>query len=525
MKNNTEIMSGFSFKTVSDDFEVEFDIITPVAEVSESDRRLQIIKKERTTVESKLTENSKKIDELNHEIDRLTNHADGIDYMVAVGSGIIAGVVDSLWVGEFSFERGKKWGSEKVENFVKNVANKKGYKGDDLKGATRYLEKYGAPSDSVTAAFGGGLQHHLRDFAHHPTPIGLTFSMLTQFTGNAYGTDTKGSYQKVKIENTTFIGKDIPQKFLFGTVFWFFHMVSDMAGSSSTMGAGTGLPGPILSLLKEISALPFIKSISTKDGVNQFSLWISKLFNGTLLSERDESGKLIKDSANLMRFDLRAELGILYELGRQAIPVILNECIVRGFYFIRRLIMEIRDKGIKSIRDLNRIEWKKCLPWKNRTLIRMLTIATGTFLAFDAIDAAIRGAIKSGGNPAVFAKEFLLRVNFVGVGRFAVAVFSDVKMGVQRSKRRNERIAIYSEQLHLSNSKIFYLQAESWVAAERTEQTISEAYDTMEKSVMFYEKSFIAIDEDLNVIGHNIEQVEENNPGLLDEINTALMWG
>jgi hypothetical protein len=65
----------------------------------------------------------------------------------------------------------------------------------------------------------------------------------------------------------------------------------------------------------------------------------------------------------------------------------------------------------------------------------MLTIATGTFTLVDLTDAAIRGALKSGGNAALFAKEFVLRVNFVGVGRFAVAAATDIAMGVNRSLR------------------------------------------------------------------------------------------
>ena len=80
---------------------------------------------------------------------------------------------------------------------------------------------------------------------------------------------------------------------------WFFHMVSDMAGSSTSVGkgsAGTGLPGPIVSFLKEISALPIFRNMN-KDGYKEFSVWISKLFNGTLLGKRDESGKLIENPA------------------------------------------------------------------------------------------------------------------------------------------------------------------------------------------------------------------------------------
>lgn len=79
-------------------------------------------------------------------------------------------------------QEGRDWSSEKINDVVLNIAKKNGYEGDDLQGAIRYLEKFGAPSDSVYSDFGGALQHHLRDFAHHASIVGLIFSMLTQFT-------------------------------------------------------------------------------------------------------------------------------------------------------------------------------------------------------------------------------------------------------------------------------------------------------------------------------------------------------
>lgn len=41
------------------------------------------------------------------EIERLTNNADTIDYIIAVSSGVIAALIDSLWVGEFSLKEVK----------------------------------------------------------------------------------------------------------------------------------------------------------------------------------------------------------------------------------------------------------------------------------------------------------------------------------------------------------------------------------------------------------------------------------
>ena len=52
-----------------------------------------------------------------------------------------------------------------------------GCKDNDIKSCVAFLEQnYHIPADGNTADFGGGLQHHLRDFAHHPTIVGLIFS-------------------------------------------------------------------------------------------------------------------------------------------------------------------------------------------------------------------------------------------------------------------------------------------------------------------------------------------------------------
>ena len=83
-----------------------------------------------------------------------------------------------------------------------------------------------------------------------------------------------------------------------------------MAGSSSTAGitGGTGIPGPILALAKEISAIPLFRDLKVNDDAS-LSLFLSKLFNGTLMMQRDENGQIIKES--VIKFDLRGELGVV----------------------------------------------------------------------------------------------------------------------------------------------------------------------------------------------------------------------
>lgn len=479
-------------------------------------------------INGRIQQTEDKIARLETEIERLTNHADGIDYMVAVGCGILCGLIDSFFVGEFSLknENGDWKSSKKVNEFVVKIANSQGYKGNDLQEAIKFLEdKYHIASDPNLNDFGGGKQHHLRDFAHHPTPVGLLFSLLTQFTSKCYGTNTQGLFIIVPVTDLTLIGKTLPEKFLFGVIYWFFHMVSDMAGSHTTPGAGTGLPGPIVSLLKEFSSLPLFQIFKNQDGNSKFSVWISKVFNGTLLAERDENGKIIRESVK--NFDLRAELSLFGEIGRQSVPVLINECLVRGFYFIRHFIEECRLKKITSISELNQIEYKNILPFHNRTIARMMTIASGTFSACDLADAAIRSAVKNAGQveSPTFLKDFILRVNFVGIGRFALAVGTDVGMGIKKNRLEYEKIKVMSEQIELKNARMFCYQKGMWVQIAQNEQAMEDLVSEMENSYSYFIESYQQIFSDVDKIGSYVPKIREKNPGLIEEMQDILKWG
>ncbi len=348
------------------------------------------------------------------------DEADKLDYIVAVSSGVLAGLIDVFHVEAFSLDRASEWGKEQIEQVVKKVARIEGCQGDDLSDAIKTLEKnHPLAADGGTNSFGGGLQHHLRDFSHHFSIDGLFFSIFTQFTGLVVGTDKSGALLVIPVPEShrACIGKNFQEKIAFGTIGWFFHMVSDMAGSSGSLMGGTGIPGPLVSFMKELSALPFFKD--SGDGDMGFRLWVTKLFNGALLADHDESGKIIKDSVR--KFDLRTEIGILGEVVRQTIPVLINQCVVRGFYFCRRLAREIRDLDIRGIGDLGRIAPEDVLPWGTPAMRRMVTVSSEVFTGVDIADAAV-SAIKS-----MDPITFFLRVNYVGVATFVIACIVDVR--------------------------------------------------------------------------------------------------
>ena len=382
------------------------------------------------------------LSQVNQKLERYTNYADKLDYALAVASGIIAGVIDSVFIGECSLEYANQWGNEQIEKFVVQIAKSQGYGGDELSGAVKHLEdKFPIAADKATNAFGGGLQHHLRDFSHHPTPIGLLFSIMTQFTGKMYGTDVTGKWNPVQLneDGLALVGKNFTEKITFGVINWFFHLVSDVAGSSGSImkgSFGTGLPGPMVSLLKEVSALRIVQKQNV-NGYKELSVYISKLFNGTLLGSKDADGRL-----SPLKFDLRTEIGIAHQLSKQTIPVIINECVVRAFFVLRQLGRELSKLESNGQDSLQEINWKNIIPLHNRTLDRMLAISSMTFTVADTADAAVRAAVESGGNWVLFSGRFVARFNYVGAGRAALSIVREVSNEKKEAQLIHEKMIL-----------------------------------------------------------------------------------
>lgn len=450
--------------------------------------------------------------DLNSQLELLSSQADSLDYLVAIGSGIVCGLMDILWTGEFDLTRGRNWGSDGVDSFVKKTAKLLGCNKEniEIKDAVKFLEdKFPIPADGNTPDFGGGLQHHLRDFAHHPTIVGLIFSLLTQFTEKSYGTDTKGMFIVVDVpeKSRAFIGKDNTTKIINGTIIWFFHLVSDIAGSSSTAGlsGGTGIPGPILSMAKELSVLPIFKNITVND--ETLSKFLSKLFNGTLFADHDENGKIIKET--VVKFDFRGEIGVLEELGRQAIPVIANESIVRTFYFIRRLAMEMKNKQVSSLTDIKEIEWNQVVPYNSPTLTRMLTISSGVFTTLDVAEA-------------IATQKYFVSVNYTGIGRFAVALGSE---SVWALKRRDVKKL---KTMYETIQRNVYRQIDQQIYERlQSEMEIEKLGLTEEQTEILYNLEFYKTINDINAtkIPVGVGKVKELKSEWVQEWKTYMTSG
>jgi hypothetical protein len=168
----------------------------------------------------------------------------------------------------------------------------------------------------------------------------------------------------------------------------------------------------------------------------------------------------------------------------------------------------------------------------------MMTIATGTFTAIDAADAAIRSAATSGGNGAAFLTNFVMKINIKGVGVFVTSVCQDIGMGIKRSQLINERIKVMSKELLLLNAKVYYkcaqlhyaefdmLEAEQsmWIAAQDAEETINQVYILSQESVVFISESLAEIQSSMDKITSYRTAIEEKNPGLTQELIKKLKY-
>ncbi len=393
--------------------------------------------------------NNNKYD-LNIEIDEISelefnnnlSEFEKTNYSIAAALGMFTGILNILWSKDYELENAQKWGKEKVNKFVCNIAKSQGCKSDSIQDSIRFLEnKYPIQADKYTNSFGGGLQHHLRDFSHHPTILGLISSILNQF-GIGIGTDVKGNLVVNSVSDNQFVGKTFGEKIYNAFIMWSFHLISDMAGSNKTPGKGTGIPGIILSTFKEMSSLPIFKEIEVnyKSDDIGLSVFISKLFNGTIF--KDENGKPIK-------LDFRTELGLI---ANQSKSVVINECLVRGIYTIRSLYRELSTKDIKTISDLKRINFKEVLPFKSRVLTRMLTISSGIFVLLDLSKATAKSIGKN-------LTTFLLNINYVGIGRFILSCKADAGY-IEEDVRKVLYEKYFGNDTSMFNFKMFDLNIE-----------------------------------------------------------------
>lgn len=138
-------------------------------------------------------------------------------YTIAVTCGIVTGIFDAVIIGEWNFEKAKALSNKEINERVMNFARKdleyaefierkrKNKDPNRLDNAIEFLEKkYRLPGDGAYKGYKDmgvtDATHHLDDFCHHPTLIGLVCCILVQFTGSATYISSTGNVIKTPIE-------------------------------------------------------------------------------------------------------------------------------------------------------------------------------------------------------------------------------------------------------------------------------------------------------------------------------------
>ncbi|OMD33309.1 hypothetical protein BSK66_10075 [Paenibacillus odorifer] len=372
------------------------------------------------------------IDETIESIQNLKPNCDKLDYILAASSGALCGIIDIFLVGK----PGKsplgditdKWFANRTTDFAKLCGWED--KGENsLSSAIRFLEKkfqipYDQRGAGDAASFVFNLNptnHHFKSLAHNPSLLGLFFSILDQFTNSSHFISGSELISLADADGRFELrGNNIPSKLFCAFANWFGHLISDVSGSSGSKGRGMGIPSPLWTWTNDIIALKRSLNIS----VSQFDNSINEL-----------AINIYKEG-----YDTRFQ-------STQAIPVFINEMLVRLVYAIRRLIKYFAETD-KETRSFSLL-WKKCEPFSNPTVKRMLAVAHGTFLLIDIGDAIVRGFVTGAGsfNPT----EFFLRLNIVGVGRFTISLYGEVKREISIQKAERELIFARKEKLVLEN--------------------------------------------------------------------------
>lgn len=368
-------------------------------------------------IEDSIAQAQQELAALNETVDsvkKLKPQCDKLDYILSASSGALCGIIDVFLVGKpGESPLGKvtdKWFADRTMDFAKLChPDKKDFDSPDS--AIRFLEKaFKVPYDqSVSGDAAREIfnltprNHHFKSLAHNPTLLGLFFSLLNQFA-NTSSFVSEG--QLITIDNSDndweLEGGNIPSKLFCGFANWIGHLISDVSGSQSSAkfgSRGMGIPSPLWTWINDVIAIKAKLGITVSETNKSMNELAVKLFD--------------------KGFDLRFQTA-------QAIPVLLNELLVRLLYSTRRLFAYFSTTP-KEKRSLQ-LMWEKCEPFSNATVKRMLTVAHGTFCLIDAGDAAIRAFASGGGT--FNAVEFVLRLNVVGIGRFAISLYGEVKRGV-----------------------------------------------------------------------------------------------
>lgn len=356
---------------------------------------------------------------------------DEYDYLIAVFSGLVSGLIDSFFVGKPNFENNynsklgtlsddfsnkvlEKVSDQLISRDLKIYSSLKasGLKGEELhnaleaKGIPKNYSLKGYPTikDKITylenkfkVSYDQSTNdklmgdytnitpgnHHLKSLSHTPDFIGLIFAVLDQFTKETTVVEKGKLIRVVPVENKIELrGSDVISKLFCAVCNWLGHLLSDFCGSHSSKGRGAGIPIPFFELFQFCDFGSFT-SVSNSKKQTEYSI-------ATLAVKVYENG-----------YDARHGIAM-------STPLIINDLIIKFLWAIKKHFV-------------HNFDWRECIPSEKYPDLRlMMIIGNGCLCVTDGVDAAIR----SKGD----ILEFALHLNYVAWLRLATRVLKELEL-------------------------------------------------------------------------------------------------
>lgn len=377
--------------------------------------------------------------EKNSNLLRHKDKCDKYDYLAAACCGVIGGLVDVFFVGAPGESQLANWTDAQIDNMVKGFAKAIGWnprenQQNNVASAIGFLEKrfkvnYDQRySPDVSGLFNMSTKnHHIKSLSHSPDIVGLFFSILNQFTStSSFVSD--GKVITVVTDSFELQGSNFIAKLFCGTVNWFGHIMSDIAGSSGSAGnkgRGTGVVIPFYELFQFCT-------------FGKFSVGKDRQDLATIAVRAFQEG-----------YDFRFGLAM-------SIPVIVTDLFIRLIWSLRQYF-----QYGKAIRD--------CIPTSQHDNLRvMLLFGNGALCLVDGIDASIR----SGGN----FLAFFMRLNLIGWFRFASLVLKEVCIRIGLLETFQTEVEAYKR---ISQGITSYLEEIKKLDTERYEREVNEYTNVM----------------------------------------------
>lgn len=342
---------------------------------------------------------------------------DRYDFLMGAVTGVGAGLLDAYGVKKPGEGILGQFTDKKVDDAVMWLAKKKGWspragQENNIKSAIGFLERE-APVNYDQATTGGkhgtgGMvsnlsmdNHHLKSLGHSPDLIGLIVSVINQFTATSTFV-SNGEIITINTREMELVGGNFPAKVFAGCSNWFWHLVSDVAGSSGAKGRGSGIPIPFYNL--------FLLCDFGQVGQNRQTY-------AQIMTQVFEKG-----------YDLRHGIAM-------TIPLLVGELLTMLCWSFKR-------------RFYHKWDWKDCIPGdKYKTYRRCRLIHSSAFCMVDGAHAYFKGH----GDPVevilhmnLFAwlrlVQLIIKELFITYGRTYADVAHDMAMINQALEEELEKL-------------------------------------------------------------------------------------